>query len=82
MRHFEQRANIYLFRLCADYCTYVSIKWSLSALIWIEQVVVGATPPPASLEGNAPIEVADRMADFLRVNSAITGLPDIIVVGG
>lgn len=80
IRHFEQRP-INLSRPWAHYLTYIPIKLSLSASIWTEQVVVGATPPSASLKGNTPIEVADRMADFLRVHSAMTGLPDIIVVG-
>ncbi|CAN0350361.1 unnamed protein product [Ascophyllum nodosum] len=44
------------------------------------KVIVGATPPSACLEGNASLEVADRMADFLRAHPALTGLPDIIVV--
>lgn len=42
---------------------------------------MGATPPPGSLVGNASLEVADRLADFLRSHPAATGRPDLIVVG-
>eukprot|EP00752_Nemacystus_decipiens_P011823 g10491.t1 len=44
------------------------------------KIVVGATPPPGSLSGNACLEVADRLADFLRAHPSVTGLPDLVVV--
>lgn len=44
------------------------------------KIVVGATPPPGSLSGNAPLEVADRLADFLRAHPSVAGLPDLVVV--
>ncbi|CAN0393279.1 unnamed protein product [Ectocarpus fasciculatus] len=44
------------------------------------KVVVGATPPPGSLSGDAPLEVADRLADFLRAHPSLAGLPDLVVV--
>ncbi|CAM9782219.1 unnamed protein product [Scytosiphon promiscuus] len=44
------------------------------------RVVVGATPPPGSMSGNASLEVADRLADFLRAHPSVAGLPDLVVV--
>ncbi|CAM9392875.1 unnamed protein product, partial [Ectocarpus sp. 13 AM-2016] len=44
------------------------------------KVVVGGTPPPGSLSGDAPLEVADRLADFLRAHPSLAGLPDLVVV--
>lgn len=44
------------------------------------RLVVGATPPPGSLSGNDALEVADRLADFLRAHPSVTGLPDLVVV--
>eukprot|EP00903_Cladosiphon_okamuranus_P014515 g13464.t1 len=44
------------------------------------KIVIGATPPPGSLSGNVPLDVADRLADFLRAHPSIAGLPDLVVV--
>ncbi|CAN0585087.1 unnamed protein product [Laminaria digitata] len=31
--------------------------------------------------GDTPLDVADRLADFLRAHPAATGRPDLVVVG-
>jgi acetylornithine deacetylase/succinyl-diaminopimelate desuccinylase-like protein len=44
------------------------------------RVLVGGTPPPQTLKGDAPISLADKLRDFLKANPGVAGNPDYIIV--
>lgn len=69
----QDKANV----ICQIAAVEALLKGSLPCGV---KVVVGATPPPGSLCGNAPMEVADRLADFFRAHPSVTGLPELVVV--
>lgn len=46
----------------------------------LEQVVIGGTPPPGAMVANGALDVADRLAEFLKAHPSVTGRPDLVVV--
>lgn len=69
----QDKANV----VCQIAAVEALLKGSLPCGV---KVIVGATPPPGSLSGNASLEVADRLTDFLKAHPSVTGLPDLVVV--
>ncbi|CAM9537578.1 unnamed protein product [Chrysoparadoxa australica] len=44
------------------------------------KVLVGATPPPTALAGDQPLQVADKLGEFIKANPGHIGSPDHVIV--
>ncbi|CAM9262593.1 unnamed protein product [Phaeothamnion confervicola] len=44
------------------------------------RVLIGGTPPASALAGDRPLDVCDKLAEFLRAHPGDVGSPDVVIV--